>query len=210
MKIIGITGGIASGKSSISKMFVEDFQLICLDSDMMAKEALQELWELTRGEKVSKVLGVNIDEISDIKGNLDRNKIGHLIFSDQERRKSLEKELHPLVIKTSEKMFDIFRMNNNVKYVLYESALLVETGRYKNVDVLITVFCDDETRIKRLMLRNSLSKEEAQARINAQLSQLEKIKVSDFVIDNSKTLECSKEQVIKIWKEIKSQTGVDF
>lgn len=202
MKIIGITGGIASGKSSISKMFVEDFKLICLDSDMMAKEALQELWEPTRGEKVSKVLGVSVDEISDAEGNLDRKKIGNLIFSDSERRKSLEKELHPLVVKASEKMFDVFRMSENIKYVLYESALLVETGRYKDVDVLITVFCDDEIRIKRLMLRNSISREEAQVRINAQLSQLEKVKLSDFVIDNSKTLESSKEQVIKIWKEI--------
>jgi dephospho-CoA kinase len=202
--LIGLTGGIAAGKSSVAAMFGELGALL-LDSDKIAHTVLQDMWEATKGGRLISLLGVSMPELSDAKGYLDRAKLGRLVFADAERRKALERELHPLVAAASWRIIDLWRAALPSRRIVYESALLVEVGRHREMDRLVVVFADDRTRIKRLMARNSMSEDEARMRLAAQISQLEKVRLADFVIDNSGSPEKTKEQVVGIWRTLNAE-----
>jgi dephospho-CoA kinase len=199
--LIGLTGGIAAGKSSVAAIF-GDLGALLLDSDKIAHTVLHDMWEMTTGGRLVRLLDVSMPELSDENGNLDRRKLSCLVFADTERRKRLEEEIHPLVATASLRMIDLARKTLPSRHIVYESALLVEVGRHKEMDRLLVVFADDRTRIQRLMARNSLSLEEAKARLAAQMPQLEKVRLADFVIDNSNSLDETSQQVAKVWEAL--------
>jgi len=199
--VVGLTGGIATGKSSVATMF-EKLGSNLIDSDKLSHAELFCFWEKTKGSELSNLIGVPKSEISDSVGRLDHKKLARIVFGDTERRKRLEEKIHPMVASDSRELIDLMRRLDPSRHIVYESALLVETGRYNEMDRLVVVFTDDQIRIERLMRRNSLTKEEALARITAQMSQEEKVKLADFVIDNSKSLSETEYQVAKVWEAL--------
>jgi dephospho-CoA kinase len=149
---------------------------------------------------------VHVPELSDANGNLDRRKLSAFVFADAARRARLEEEIHPLVAAASQKMIDLAMRLVPSRHVVYESALLVEVGRHREMDRLLVVFADDDrTRIARLMARSSLTEVEAKARLAAQMPQLEKVRLADFVVDNSGTPDETRAQVAKFWEALNAE-----
>lgn len=199
--LIGLTGGIAAGKSSVASM-LGDLGAILMDSDKIAHTVLHDMWEMTTGGRLVRLLDVSMPELSDESGHLDRRKLSRLVFADSARRKRLEEEIHPLVAAASWKMIDLAKRTLPSRHIVYESALLIEVGRHHGMDRLLVVFADDRTRIERLMARSALSEDEAKVRLAAQMSQLEKVRLADFVIDNSGSMDETRKQVVKTWEII--------
>ncbi|XP_038076768.1 dephospho-CoA kinase domain-containing protein-like [Patiria miniata] len=177
MYLIGVTGGIASGKSTVSNFFKE---LGCpiIDADVIAREVVEPnkpSWKL-----IVKHFGSGILQED---GTIDRPKLGAIIFGDAEKRRLLNSCTHPFIQK--EMMWRVFKyFLKGYPYVIMDIPLLLEgSALRKFLRKVIVVYCDEETQLHRLMARN-LSREDALARINSQMPLREKRKLADYVIDN--------------------------
>lgn len=195
MKIIGLSGGIASGKSKISEILM-DMGIPVIDGDDIAHYIV---------EKGSPVLDCLVElfgiEILKIDGTLDRKKLGALVFSNKENLKKLNNIIHPAIKNEILKKIDFYK-NTGKKCCIVDGALLME-GIFKDiVSILILVYVNRDTQLKRLMNRNSIGYKEALSRINSQMPFEEKKKYADYIIDNSYDLEYTRSQVNKIMNEI--------
>ncbi|XP_038047355.1 dephospho-CoA kinase domain-containing protein-like [Patiria miniata] len=177
MYLIGVTGGIASGKSTVSNFFKE---LGCpiIDADVIAREVVEPnkpSWKL-----IVKHFGSGILQED---GTIDRPKLGGIIFGDAEKRRLLNSCTHPFIQK--EMMWRVFKyFLKGYPYVIMDIPLLLEgSALRKFLRKVIVVYCDEETQLHRLTTRN-LSREDALARINSQMPLREKRKLADYVIDN--------------------------
>lgn len=164
---IAITGNIASGKSQVEKLIAKKYPVF--DTDKIAHEILDNLKDFEGYDVFTE-------------GKIDRKKLGKLVFSNPNIKKKLEDLIHPQVKQRLDKIFD---ENKNEDYVFVSVPLLFETGFNDMFDKIILVTTDEETRLERLIVRDNLSIEEANKRINAQMSEKTKINKSDFVIDNN-------------------------
>jgi dephospho-CoA kinase len=172
--IIGLTGGIGSGKSTVAKLF-EIIGCPVFYSDEVAKEIY---FDKTVKPQIIELLG---QEAYLSETEIDKKFIGSKIFSDTKLLHKLNSILHPAVIERFKK----FAKNHNGKLIIKETALLFEAKLEAQVDKIILVAANDELRIHRVMQRDGLSKEEVLSKISAQLPQAEKIAKSDFVIYNN-------------------------
>ena len=172
--IIGLTGGIGSGKSTVAKLF-EIIGCPVFYSDEVAKEIY---FDKTVKPQIIELLG---QEAYLSETEIDKKFIGSKIFSDTNLLHKLNSILHPAVIERFKK----FTKNHNGKLIIKETALLFEAKLEAQVDKIILVAANDELRIHRVMQRDGLSKEEVLSKISAQLPQAEKIAKSDFVIYNN-------------------------
>lgn len=179
MQKVAIVGNIASGKTAIKNFLVENDYKV-LDTDVVTHK-LQELPSVI-SKIVEKFSGFDILE----NDKISRVKLGKIVFSDKTARKKLESILHPLIRLEIDKFF---LQNNKENIVFVEIPLLFEANMADLFNKIIFVKCDVQTQIKRLQMRNNLSKKEAQQRINSQMPQDCKIEKSDIIIDGSGTLE---------------------
>ncbi len=186
---LAITGNIATGKSLVETFFNDD-GVITLDTDKVVHDLLEND-ENTIIEINELFVSLGFD-VQHQKGGISREKIGKIVFKDKEVLKKLEKILHP---KVKQKVMDFFNNNEKEKIVGVMIPLLFEVGWENLFDYIVIVTADEETQIKRLIARNGFSREEALDRINAQIPQNEKIEKSDFVIDNTGSIDDSKKQV---------------
>ena len=187
-RIIGITGGIASGKSSVST-FIKELGFLIIDADIVAREVVEPGEEAY--QEIVKAFG---DDILLPEGGIDRAKLGNLIFHDEEKRLRLNSIVHPAVRKRmkeqAEKAFQ-----NGAKTVFMDIPLLFESKLTYMVEKTLLVYVDEEVQLERLMNRNSLSKKDALARISSQMPLNEKKALADAVVNNNGDLEETKEQV---------------
>jgi len=186
MQRIALTGGFCSGKSTVAKMF-ESLGLKRLDADEVVHQLLsssEEVWK-----KIEKIFGTK-----------DRQKLGEIVFKDDEKRKKLEEIVHPKVKEVLEGQIKELELQG-VKKVLLEIPLLFEAGwnRANPDDLIIVVEAEHAIQIERAKKKWSLSEAEIEARINAQLPLSEKVKKADFVIHNDGDLEATKAQVKEIF-----------
>ena len=192
MYLVGLTGGIASGKSYVASLFGE-LGASTVDADQVAREVV-----VPGSTGLVQVVGAFGFEILLPSGELDRVKLGEIVFADAEKRIELEKILHPL-IKTrttqliSEQPSDI---------VVYAVPLLVEANVDYPFDAIITVEAGVENQVSRLMTSRQMSESDARARIGAQTSSADRVARANFVIDSSGTKEQTKAQVIDVWKQL--------
>ncbi|MBR3119321.1 MULTISPECIES: dephospho-CoA kinase [Oceanobacillus] len=193
--VIGLTGSIATGKSTVSQMF-KDFEIPVVDADKIAREVVNPGEEAY--ERVVKVFGESILLPNQ---TLDRKALGSLIFKDEAKRKLLNSIIHPAI---RERIFE--RKDAHIKAgeqcVVLDVPLLFEGDYSKVVDRTIVVAVDEAVQLERLMKRNELTEEEARERINSQLSIKEKAKLADAVIDNNGTIAQSREQLknlLSLW-----------
>ena len=189
---IVLTGGIATGKSSVCSLLqLYGFKII--DADKVAHQMLE-----THTKEIAKLFG---DEyIAD--GKVDRKKLGSLIFSNRDERLKLEKLLHPLIKEEIEKQAS-FCESKNVPYIV-DIPLFFENRNY-DIDEVVVVYCDKNTQLQRLINREGLSKEEAQKRVDAQMDIDEKKELADFVIDNTQNLKHLQAEVNRFVKYIKEK-----
>ncbi len=195
--IIGITGGIASGKTTVSNILKKRGAFI-IDADQIAHEILKKGkpgWKEVKEEFGKKILTQN--------GEIDRSYLGELVFNDQNKLKKLENITHPLIIAEIKKRIKNAKSRNHAgKPIFLDAALLYETGLDKLVDEVWVIYVDRETQLNRLMQRDNFSRIQAQKRIDSQIS-LEKKKVmADRVIANRGSFMQLKEKINIIWKEI--------
>lgn len=175
--IVGLTGGIASGKSTVGRIFRE-LGVHVVDADLVAREVVAKgsegLAEVVRafGE------GVLADD-----GSLDRKKMGAIVFADPDKRRQLEAITHPRIAERSMAELGALAQRGD-PYGIYEAVLLVENGSHRMMSALVVVAASAETQVRRVMARDGLSEEEARARLAAQLPLEEKIAVADHVIWN--------------------------
>ena len=172
MKIIGLTGGIGSGKSSILNLFKKK-NISCFNTDFIAKQLMDN--ELK--EKIKTLFGTDIYK----NGELNRKKISKIVFNDIEKLNKLNSIVHPAVRKN---FTDFVKRNKKDKFIVYETALLFETGFSKECDVIILVIAPLKKRIKRIIKRDGLLKSEITRRINHQWSDEKKVDLSDYIINN--------------------------
>lgn len=189
MKVIGITGNIASGKSTVARMF-EVLGARIIDADEIARIVVEPgapAWE----EIVSE-FGRDILEPD---GAINRKRLGDIVFSDEAKRKRLNEITHPRIMERIRELVRGYE-KEEAHVVMIEAALIVEKGGLKDpIDALIVVTADEETQIRRLMEGKSYSREEAVSRLRAQMPAEEKIKHGDYLIDNSGSFEDTRARV---------------
>lgn len=193
--IIGLTGGIATGKSTVSAMLAE-LGAAVVDADQVAREvvlpgepALRQVAE-TFGQAV-----LNED------GTLNRKKLGEIVFADEMKRKALEAILHPAIRQVMNDRIDRLERENPGRLVVADIPLLYETGLDARYPEVLVVYVPPDVQLERLMKRDGLTEAKARERLNAQLPIDEKKKRADWVIDNSGTLEETRRQVLDFWRK---------
>ena len=198
MLVVGLTGGIASGKSVISKM-LEEHGALLIDADEVSRELVAphtKCWEKLISSFGKEILQEDL--------TLDRKKIADRVFNNPEELSKLNSLLHPEIIEQIEVQLKSIQEKDPEAIVIIDAALLVETGMYKKYDKLIVVRANEETQVKRIMARDSMSQIEAKRRIHSQLPLKDKIKKADFVIKNDGGLRETREQVEKVFNTLSS------
>jgi dephospho-CoA kinase len=194
MITFGLTGGIASGKSTVTKTFLKH-NIPMVDADIVARKIVEPEsfgWHL-----IKSVFGSDYF-LQD--GTLDRKKLGKLIFSNPEEKAALDVLMLPLIDAESSKQIEEAHKNSPI--VGYDGALIIEAGNADKYLPLIVVACPPNIQLERLIKRNNYSQEEAMSRIESQMPLAKKIEVANYVIDTSGSIEHSIEQTEKIIDEL--------
>ncbi|MDF2569547.1 MAG: coaE [Sporomusa sp.] len=195
MYLIGLTGSIASGKSTVSKM-LRELGAYIVDADKLSNEITQTGKPAWR--EIVETFGKNITEKD---GQINRRRLGQIIFADAKARERLECITHPRI--KEEAMVAIAKaQDQGYSIIVLDAPLLIEVGWHTWVNAVWVVYVDEKAQIVRLMMRDNSTYEDAMARIRAQLSLQKKLEYADVVINNSKTIDNTKEQVFKAWREI--------
>ncbi len=196
MLLVGLTGGIGSGKSQVAQMF-KRLGAYLIDADELAREAVQPDRPVLK--RIVEAFG---PEILNPDGTLDRAKLGRLVFSDSEKREMLNSIVHPHVFMEEERRRKEIARKDPKAIVLFDAALLIETGSCQLMDKVILVTIDRRSQISRIMKRDGLTREEAVRRIEAQMPQSKKKGKADYVIDGGQPLSTIEDQVRKIHQEL--------
>lgn len=199
---VGLTGGIASGKSTVSGFLRREGASI-IDADRIAHAVI-----LKGGEAYRPVVEAFGTGILDAAGEIDRKRLGRLIFHDPEKRLLLNRIVHPPVFERAEAEKKESARRDPEGVIVFDAALLIETGAYSEMDWMLLVYVDRATQIARLIRRDGLSPAEAERRIDAQMSLEEKRSFADEVIDNRKPLAAVAEEVGGIYRRLKEKAKV--
>ena len=197
MLCAGLTGGIASGKSLAAKLF-QDLGAYLIDADAISRQIVepgQEGWERIVRNFGSGIVGEN--------GTIDRAKLGSIIFSDADKKGTLNSLLHPLIMEKINKELKQVALKKPFCIAVVELPLLIECGLQKDFDKVVVVYADRETQKKRLMERNGLKEKEAEGRLNSQMDLNKKKKYADYIIDNNRTKKELEKQVSKVYNFFK-------
>ncbi len=199
--IVGLTGGIVGGKSTVASMF-RDLGAKIIDADKLGHSVI--LPNKPAWKKIVKIFGKDIIQ-NDL--TIDREKLGKIVFANQSLLKKLNEITHPEITKMIKKEIDLAKnkTHNQEKVLIIDAALIYEAKIDRFMDKIIVVYIDKDEQIKRLIKRNNLSKDEALQRVRSQIPTEEKAKMADYVIDNSNSLDKTKEQVEKIWQSLVSR-----
>lgn len=192
MKKIAICGNIASGKTTVQK-FLEGKGYKVLDTDEVSHKLLTiKNKELFEAFKHLDVFGDN--------GEFSRYKVGQLIFSNEEYRKKIAEIMHPQIAREIEKFFD---KNKSEELLFVGIPLLFEANMQGMFDKILFVYTDDDIRLKRLLARNNYTLAHAKARMNSQMTQEKKIKMSDYIVNNNGDLEELYKNLFKLLEQIR-------
>jgi dephospho-CoA kinase len=193
-RIIGLTGGIASGKSLVSRT-LKGSGMTVIDADDISHEILAH--DTSIRQEVVRTFG---KEVLNEEGEIDRGKLGGIVFSQKpELRKSLEAILHPPI---REAMWKRARESRS-DYVVLDIPLLIETGAHERVDLVVVVYATRELQIQRLMARDGISRQEAMRKIETQLPLEEKVFAAHYIINNTGSVEETEEQVTRFYQAIR-------
>jgi dephospho-CoA kinase len=197
MLLVGLTGGIGTGKSTVARM-LEKWGAVVFDADVLARQAVA---PGTPGfDQVVERFGPNVLAPG---GGLDREALASIVFSDPAARRDLEGIVHPEVRRMFAEGCEEYRDSDRV--VVFSAPLLVETGMHTAFDLLIVVSAPVATQIERLMRDRGMGERDVQARIAAQLPLEAKAEVADILVDNEGSLEDLERRVERVWRDLDAQ-----
>lgn len=194
--IIGLTGNIATGKSTISNMFQEKYKIPVIDADRVSREVVE-----PGEETLAQIVTTFGEDILLNDGTLNRKKLGEIIFQDKRKREQLNAIVHPAVRKRMIAKKEALLLQGN-QVIVMDIPLLFENNLTYLVEKTIVVFTTEDIQLQRLMKRNQLSEKEARDRMNSQMNINQKRELADAVIDNSGSIEDSEKQlkkILRIW-----------
>lgn len=197
MKVIGLTGGIASGKSTVSE-YLRKLGAVIIDADRLARDIVQP------GEPAWKeIVDYFGTEVVRPDGQLDRVRLGQMVFADPRNREALNRMTHPRVVEKTRQLLEETCRRDPDAVVVVDAPLLIEAGMVPLVDEVWLVALDHETQLERLMQRDYLDFDQASRRVASQLPLSEKLKYARRVINNSGSPEETRAQIDKFWKALK-------
>jgi len=197
MLVVGLTGGIASGKSTVSLMFREaGIPVICADE--LAHEVVKP--GSAALDEIRRTFG---DEFIDSDGNLNRAAMARLVFKDKNKRQDLESIIHPRVAEEQRKLIRQFAVQGH-NIVVVDVPLLYESGLEDSFDMILVAYVPPEVQIQRLIARDQATDKEARSRLDAQLPIEKKKRLAGRIIDNTGPVEHTREQVLGIIKELRA------
>ncbi|KAI8636433.1 dephospho-CoA kinase [Parasitella parasitica] len=199
MKLIGLTGGISTGKSTVSVMLSEH-NIPIIDADKIARDIVEP------GRKANQLIRQHFgDQVFLPNGHLDRPKLGQIVFQDAEKRKILNRCTHPYVRLEMLKQAFIYWIKG-ANMVVFDVPLLIESKLDRFMSTTVVVYCSDVLQLQRLRKRDNLSEEQALQRMKAQMPMSEKVAKADIVLDNSSDLNQLEIQVNNMIKKLKPST----
>ncbi len=199
MKLAGLTGGIATGKSTVAQMF-EELGARIIDADAIAREIVR-----PGKDAYNEVVEHFGNEILTPDGRIDRERLGAIVFDDENERRTLESITHPRVFDEMQRRIKQ-HAGEGTQLTLCDVPLLFESGAQNWLKPTILVYTDPKTQLERLTERDECSEENAMARISSQMPIDEKKKLADIVIDNSGDMESTRSQVEATWKKLIEDT----
>ena len=197
--LVGLTGGMGSGKSLAASYF-KALGAQMIDADRISRELVapgKPAWKEIIEEFGSNVL--NPDQ------TLNRKQIAAIVFNDESKRKKLEDIIHPRVIVEERRLYEKYRQKNSRVLAVIDAALLIESGNYKNVDKVVVVQCGKEEQIRRVMERDGTAHSEVEKRLNSQMPLEEKVGFGDCILRNDDTRESLKSQVGELYRNLRDQ-----
>ena len=202
MQVIGLTGGIATGKSTVSAMLKKAGAII-IDADTIARAAVNKGLPAYREIVDQFGAGVLLPD-----GEIDRNVLGDIIFNDPQKKQLLNSIVHPRVSREIKRLLKQIEKTHPNSVAILDIPLLIEAGMHNDLGEVIVVYAPQHIQIKRLMQRDHISETDALARVCSQMPIAEKKKQATIVIDNSGTIENTRKQTLEIFKRLK--TGKDI
>ncbi|HSE23394.1 MAG TPA: dephospho-CoA kinase [Pyrinomonadaceae bacterium] len=192
---IGLTGSIAVGKSFVASVFV-DLGCHLVDADLTSREVV-----LPGSPGLKAVVEHFGAKILFDDGTLNRKALGAVIFADEQERLVLNSILHPFIIERQDQILNEWEDKDPDGICIVDAALMIESGGYRRFDKLVVVHCRPEVQLERLMLRDGLSRDEAQRKINSQMPQEEKQQYADYLIDTSDGFEPTRLRTKQVYEE---------
>jgi dephospho-CoA kinase len=195
--VIGLTGGIASGKSTVSAK-LKELGAVVIDADLLARDVVR------KGEMAyNRIVQCFGADILLPNGEINRKKLGSIVFSDKEKLALLNSITHPEIINRIKKRIRELKAEG-IKVIVLDAAILIEMGLHKYVDSVWVVTVDRDTQIKRLIERDRFDYREAENRINSQFSNEVRKKYADVIIDNNRPIEEVGKRLEELWNNIVS------
>lgn len=197
---VGLTGGIGSGKSTTAKIF-QDFGAYAIDADQLGRE-VEEPGRPALAE-ISEAFGRDVLHTD---GTLNRVALAGIVFTDPKALARLNSIVHPRIWEEEERLVAIYEAQDPTGIVILDAAVLIEAGFADRMDIVIVVDVDESDQLQRLTSKGMVA-EDARSRIRSQLSQEERLKCADFVIDNRGALDSTSKQVKEIWDLLVLRSG---
>jgi dephospho-CoA kinase len=197
MLLAGLTGGIATGKSTVSRLFVECGARL-IDADVLAREVVA-----PGRPALQRIVEAFGREVLRPDGTLDRDRLGKAVFGDPARLEQLNAIVHPYVAVAQEQRSREIAGKEPHAVIVYDAALLIEAGAHKRMDKIIVVTADEQTQLARLKARDRLPAEEARKRVTAQMPLADKVKLADYVIDGTLPMEQLRKEVRRTYDDLK-------
>jgi dephospho-CoA kinase len=195
--VIGLTGGIASGKSTISNM-LRELGAAVIDVDLVGRDVVSQ-----GGNAYNRIIESFGSDILMTDGEINRKKLGNIVFSNEEKLKLLNEITHPEIIENVNAAIETYKSQHK-RAVVIDAAILIEMGLNKYVDCVWLVSVNRETQLKRVMERDKLSSTDAWNRINAQMSNEDRLKYADAVIDTTQPVDIVRSRVKELWYSLQS------
>jgi dephospho-CoA kinase len=194
--LVGLTGGIATGKSTVDAV-LRELGAVIIDADLVAREIVEP------GEPALAEIAAEFGPgVLGLDGRLDRKALGAIVFADPDRRLKLEAMTHPRMRERLLRRVDELTAENFRGLVFYDAAVLIESGTHRLMDRLVVVLTDEETQLARLMKRDGIGRDEALRKIRSQIPLAEKAKLADHVIDNSGDREATAARTREVYRAL--------
>lgn len=201
MFLVAVTGGIASGKSTVARRLAEHGAVV-VDADRVAREVVEP------GEPALAAIAADFGPgVIAADGSLDRAALGAIVFSDPEARQRLNAITHPAILERSHARFAAAGAADPAAIVVYDVPLLAEGSRSGEFDLVVVVHAPTETRLARMVELRGMTRDEAQHRLNSQATDTERLSIADVVIDSGGTLEETLAQTDALWENLRARVG---
>ncbi|MEK6619298.1 MAG: dephospho-CoA kinase [Nitrospirota bacterium] len=199
MILVGLTGGLATGKSAVARLF-QDCGAVVLDADVLARQLVEPGKPAWRD--IVRAFG---KQVLSPDRSLDRHALAKIVFRNRAKLKKLNAIVHPRVAREQTRLTREIARKDPDAVILYDAPVLIEAGAHKRMGKIVVVSADQETQIKRLRNRNHLSRTEALRRVRSQLPLAQKVKLADYVIDGTLSFEQTKNEVQRIYAELQQR-----